>query len=78
MTRKECGQAIAKKLREIWDIYQAYYPGGDRLSVIVADHYAGAFNAYWDKATEKPLDYYEFVEEVGADAIDEEQAVLLL
>jgi hypothetical protein len=78
MTEKECGQAIAKKLREIWEIYQLYYPGGGRLSVIVADDYASVWNAHWDEATERPLDYYEFVEEVVEDATDEDQAVLLL
>lgn len=71
MTRRECEQAITKKLREIWDIYQLYYPGGDNLSVLVTGHSACVFNAHWDDATERTLDYYERVEEVGADANDE-------
>lgn len=71
MTRKECERAIAKKLREIWDIYQEYYPGGDQLSVIVTDHSAVVFNAHWNDDILKPLDYYERVEEVGADASNE-------
>ena len=70
MTRKECEQAITKKLREIWDIYQRYYPGGESLTVLVSDHSAYVYNAYWDEATERALDYYERVEEVGADAND--------
>jgi hypothetical protein len=71
MTRRECEQAIVEKLREIWDIYQEYYPGGDGLSVIVTDHSAIIFNADSYNGGPKPLDYCEFVEEVGADANDE-------
>lgn len=72
MTRKECEQAIVKKLREIWDIYQRYYPGGDKLSVIVTDQTALVFNAHWDDDVVRELDYYERVEEVEEDATDEE------
>lgn len=71
MTRRECEQAIAKKLREIWDIYQEYDPGGDGVSVIVTDHSAIVFNKQAYEGGEKVLDYYELVEEVGADANDE-------
>lgn len=71
MTRRECEQAIVKKLREIWDIYQRYYPGGDGLSVIVTDHSAIVFNAHWEDSVERKLDYYERVEEVEDDATDE-------
>lgn len=70
MTRRECEQAIAKKLREIWEDYQAYDPGGDKLSVIVTERSAIVFNADALNGGPKPLDYYELVEEVGADAID--------
>jgi hypothetical protein len=72
MTEKECGQAIVKKLREIWDIYQRYYPGGDGLSVIVTEATALVFNSHWNEATERKLDYYERVGEVVEDATDEE------
>jgi hypothetical protein len=71
MTRRECEQAIVKKLREIWDIYQRYYPGGTYMHVHVTSDTACVWNAYWDEDKEKPLDYYERVEEVGADANDE-------
>jgi hypothetical protein len=71
MTRRECEKAIVKKLREIWDIYQQYHPGGDWLNVYVTDHSAAVFNAYWSEDELKPLDYYVLVEEVGADANDE-------
>lgn len=70
MTRKECERAIARRLRDIWEIYQEYYPGGDGLSVIVTGHSAMVFNEHWDAATERELDYYVRAEEVGADAID--------
>lgn len=72
MTRRECEQAIVKKLREIWDIYQEYNPGGEYLSTHVSSDYAYVNNTYWGEDKEKPLDYCEFVEEVGADANDEE------
>lgn len=71
MTRRECEQAIVEKLREIWDIYQEYYPGGDHISLIVTGDSAMVYNAHWDEDTLRPLDYYGRVEEVGADAIDE-------
>lgn len=71
MTRKECEQAIAKKLREIWDIYQEYAPCGGHLTVLVTDHSAMAFNSDSLDGGARPLDYYELVEEVGADANDE-------
>jgi hypothetical protein len=71
MTRQECEREIAKKLREIWDVYQEYAPGGGRPSLIVTDHSVMAFNEYWGRDTERPLDFYERVEEVKADANDE-------
>lgn len=71
MTRRECEQAIVEKLREIWDIYQRYHPGGDKLSVIVTERSALVFNEEAIHGGEKPLDYYERVEEVKADATDE-------
>jgi hypothetical protein len=71
MTRKECEQAIVKKLREIWDIYQEYYPGGEDLTVCVTDHSAFVFNRQYLDGGEKALDYFERVEEVGADASNE-------
>ena len=72
MTRKECERAIVKKLREIWDIYQLYFPGGKYLGLQVSTDHASVCDAYWEEDKEKPLDYYEFVEEVGADATGEE------
>jgi hypothetical protein len=72
MNSRECERAIAKKLREIWDIYQRYYPGGEGLSVIVTDQTAWVWNGESLTKGEKPLDYYEIVREVGADANDEE------
>lgn len=72
MTRKECERAIAEKLREIWDIYQEYYPGGKDLSLIVTDHSTIIFNGDSLHDGANPLDYYERVEEVGEDATDEE------
>jgi hypothetical protein len=71
MTRKECERAIAEKLREIWDIYREYAPGGGHLTTIVTDHSTIVFNADSVDGGEKPLDYYSVVEEVGADASDE-------
>lgn len=59
MTRQECEQAIVKKLREIWDIYQRYYPGGKGLSLLVAEDCAGVYNTYWDERTERKLDHFE-------------------
>lgn len=71
MTRKECERAIAEKLREIWDIYQEYAPGGTGLSLIVTDHSVIIFNTDSMNGGERPLDYYERVEEVEEDASDE-------
>lgn len=71
MTRKECEQAISKKLREIWDIYQEYNPGGDRLSVLVTDRTAIVFNGDFLDDGPKPLDFFARAEEVGADASNE-------
>lgn len=68
MTRQKCESAIAKKLREIWDIYQTYYPGGVDLSLIVTDHSTIIFNGDSLCGGEKALDYYERLEEVGEDA----------
>jgi hypothetical protein len=68
MTRRECEQAIAKKLREIWDIYQEYYPGGEDLSVHATANTAWLFNGDKLDGGSKPLDYFERVEEVGEDA----------
>ena len=68
MTRQECEQAIVEKLREIWDIYQRYYPGGDGLCVGVTDHSAFVFNGQSLDGGDKPLDCYELEEEVGMDA----------
>lgn len=70
MTRRECEQAIVEKLREIWDIYQRYYPGGENLNVLVTEKTAIVFNAHWNEDEERKLDGYEVVEEVGADATD--------
>lgn len=71
MTSKECGQAIAKKLREVWDIYQEYYPGGDGLHVVVTDQAAYVWNNQSFDGGEKALDYYvPVIKEVGEDAID--------
>lgn len=72
MTRKECEQAIVKKLREIWDVYQRYYPGGDALTVLVTDRTAIVFNADYLDGGAKPLDCFVRSEEVGEDATDEE------
>lgn len=71
MTRQECEQAIATLLRAIWSIYQEYYPGGKGLSLIATDHSTIFFNSDSLNGGAKPLDYYEHVEEVGADASDE-------
>ena len=70
MTSKECGQAITNKLREIWDIYQEFYPGGDQLNLMVTADLACVWNGELFSGGEKALDYYEFVKEVGADAND--------
>lgn len=67
MTRQECEQAIVKKLREIWDIYQEYAPGDDGLTVFVTEHAACVFNQQSLDGGEKPLDRYEIAEEVRAD-----------
>jgi hypothetical protein len=71
MTRKECERAIAEKLREIWDTYQEYAPGGGHLTTIVTDHSVIVFNEESLHGGEKAIDYYERLEEVGSDASDE-------
>jgi hypothetical protein len=71
MTRRECEQAIVEKLREIWDIYQEYYPGGEGLSIHATANTAWLFNGDSLDGGAKPLDYFERVEEVEEDAIDE-------
>lgn len=70
MTRRECEREIVGKLREIWDIYQEYAPGGDGLTVFVTDHSACVFNQQSIDGGAKPLDYYERVEEVVEDATE--------
>ena len=72
MTRRECEQAIVKKLREIWDIYQEYYPGGEGLSVLVTGRTAIVFNTDALDGGENPLDYFARAREVEEDATDEE------
>lgn len=56
VTQKEAEEKIGKLLMEIRDIYHEYYPEGKQLNMAIVDEHCWAFNAYWEKDKEHPMD----------------------
>lgn len=55
MTRTECEAAILRKMQEIDEIYKAYNPDGDYLSMSVIKGYYNVNNSYQEQDMGMPL-----------------------
>lgn len=58
LTRKQCEDAILKRMIEIQQLYKRYHPNGDYLSIAIHNDIMYANNAHWEKDKEHPLDFY--------------------
>ena len=56
MTREEAEKKIKKLLLEIANVYQEYHPDGEQLNMAVTKSCCWAFNAYWERDVDNPLD----------------------
>lgn len=58
MTQKQAERKILGLLNEIRSIYLEYNPEGKQLNIVVLDEAVLAFNDYWDKEKDFPIDCY--------------------
>jgi hypothetical protein len=58
MTRKEAEGIILGLLEEVRNVYLEYNPDGKQLNIAVSDESVFAFNDYWDKEKDFPIDCY--------------------
>ena len=58
MTRKEAEIKILGLLEEVRNVYLEYNPEGKQLNIAVSDEAVFAFNDYWDKEKDFPIDCY--------------------
>lgn len=56
MTREEAVTKIEKLLLEIADVCKEYCPDSDLLNMAITSDTCWAFNAYWDRDSEHPID----------------------
>ena len=58
MKREECEELIIEKLREIMDVYHAYHPKGDFLSLYVDSGSVSGFNAHYGRDVNYPISFF--------------------
>ena len=63
MTQKEVEEKILELLTKIRSIYLEYNPEGKQLNIAVSDESVFAFNDYWDKEKDFPIDCYRRISE---------------
>lgn len=61
MTREELIKEIAKRLKDIKELYYSVYPEGDYLTLYFQDDSVSFNNENWDGGKDKnyPIDYWE-------------------
>jgi hypothetical protein len=63
MTQKEVEEKILGLLEEVRNVYLEYNPDGKQLNIAVAYDQLSAFNNYWDKEKNFPIDCYRRISE---------------
>ena len=63
MGRKKVENQIAKKLREIWNIYHGAYPEGTYLAMFIKDGYIHFNNVYYGEDRLFPVEHFESLQE---------------
>lgn len=61
MTKKELIKEIAKRVKDIRELYYSVYPEGDYLTLYFQDDSVSFNNENWDGGKDKnyPIDYWE-------------------
>lgn len=61
MTREELAKEIAKRMKEIRDLYYEEYPEGDYLSLYFRKNIVSFSNDYWEGGEDEGflINYYE-------------------
>ena len=60
LTRKQCENAILRRLEEIRRLYKRYNPDGDYLSISINNDIICVNNEHWAADKEHPLDFYTY------------------
>ena len=58
LKRNECEEQILELLEEIKQVYRRYNPDGEYLTMVISGTHISANNAYWEKDSKRPLEFY--------------------
>lgn len=70
MTKEELKKEIAKKIKELKDMYYKAYPNGNYLTIGIFKDSMQFNNQFWDDDIEFPIDYWE-----GEDCEDDNERI---
>ena len=73
MTREELTKEIAKRVKDIRELYYKEYPKGTYLEMEICEDLIDFHNCYCDEDEDYPIDYYEDSECIGINEVWEDK-----
>lgn len=73
MTREELTKEIAKRVKDIRNLYYRVYPEGDYLDITIRKDLINFFNHYREEDKDYPIDYFEDRNCIGINRVWEDK-----
>lgn len=73
MTRGELTKEIAKRVKDIRNLYYRVYPEGDYLDITICKDLINFFNHYREEDKDYPIDYFEDRDCIGINNVWEDK-----
>lgn len=73
MTREELIKEIAKRIKDIRNLYYSIYPEGDLLELTISKGFIDFHNRYYEEDKNYSIDYYENEECIGINRVWEDK-----
>lgn len=73
MTRGELIKEIAKRIKDIRNLYYSIYPEGDFLDLTISKGFIDFHNRYYEEDKNFRVDYYEDEERIGINRVWEDK-----